>query len=154
MVALRPLGEGSLELVCAWLALRAPCTSTVRLTSTSSVESSSRPKPAVVTRYGLVWFRNVARYERQEFERVELMRASVIGGVCDNVVSDGEFLQRERSPRDIARNKPSAVFLGEWVPHPGTEAGMFLGENLGNIVVGDEPPGDEFSQDVVTGLGK
>ncbi len=60
----------------------------------------------------------MARHERQEFQCIQLVCASVIGGVHDDVVGDLKLLERERSPLNIARNKPNAVFLRKRVPYP------------------------------------
>jgi hypothetical protein len=70
------------------------------------------------------------------------MSALVLGGVSDDIVLNGQLLERDRTPFDVAGYEFCPVRLLEGLSNPSAEARMLLGKNLGNIVIGDEPPGD------------
>ncbi len=78
------------------------------------------------------------------------MGCTVSGGVCVDIIRDGEFLEGRRAALDVAGNEPGAVFLGKRVSDPGAEPGVFLREDLRGDFVYDEPPRHKLSEDAIT----
>jgi hypothetical protein len=78
------------------------------------------------------------------------MGFSVMRGVCDDIIRDGEFLEGQRAALDVAGKEPGAAFLGKRVPDPSTKARVFLREDLRGDFVGNEPPRHKLSEDAIT----
>ncbi len=53
-------------------------------------------------------------------------RGPVFGCVGDDIILDGEFLQRERSSFDVASDELLTFFVVEWVAKLDTESGVIL----------------------------